>query len=96
MSSFGLSKKVIADIKSILKKYNIKKASIYGSRAMGNFKNGSDIDICLFGKIDLLTKHKIENELDELMLPYTIDISIYQNIKNRDLKKHIDTKGITL
>ena len=59
-------------------------------------KNGSDIDLTLHGK-DLTLKllHKIENQLDELLLPYKIDLSIFNQISNPDLIEHILRVGIT-
>ncbi len=57
---------------------------------MGNYKNGSDIDITLFGKEmsgELL--YKIRNEFEELNLPYKIDVSIFDDIDNQKLKDHI-------
>lgn len=44
--------------------------------------------------IGLLLLNKIENELDDLLLPYTFDISIFSHIKNKNLLEHIDRVGI--
>ncbi|MGE5440591.1 MAG: nucleotidyltransferase family protein [Bacteroidota bacterium] len=75
---------------------SVKKAILYGSRAKGNFKNGSDIDLTLEGdELELDTLLKILNELDELDLPYKIDLSIYSAISNNDLLEHINRVGIT-
>ena len=72
----------------------IDEAILYGSRAKGNFKNGSDIDITLVGNdLNLSTINKIELELDDLLLPYTFDISIYHRISNPQLTDHIDRIG---
>ncbi len=92
---FGLKEEHINSIQSILKKYsNVEKAFIYGSRAKGNYENGSDIDLSLEGgKLDYTTLLKIESDLDNLNLPYQIDLSIYHNIKNQDLKDHITRIG---
>ncbi len=92
---FGLKITDINLINSVFTKYNcIKKVIIYGSRAKGNYKKGSDIDLTLIGKnISLTTQMKIENELDELFLPYKIDLSVYDKIENIDLKDHIQRIG---
>ena len=59
---FGLKEKTIEQINQILAGYpQIKKAIIYGSRAKGNFKTGSDIDITIEGRelnLKLLNKVK--------------------------------------
>ncbi|MBF4695160.1 nucleotidyltransferase domain-containing protein [Fusibacter ferrireducens] len=70
---------------------------LYGSRAKGNFRNGSDIDITLLGnEVDIHTLLKIMTALDALDLPYEFDVSIYKNIENTELKAHIDRVGIRL
>lgn len=91
----GLKSKELEFISTILVSHlEVEKAIIYGSRAKGNFKPFSDIDLTLIGsKIDLTLQNKIENELDDLLLPYKFDISIYHKIKNKDLKEHIERVG---
>jgi predicted nucleotidyltransferase len=95
---YGLEQNSIDKIISIFKNYQqIEKVVLYGSRAKGNYKKGSDIDLTLFGKdLDLLIQHKIEIEIDDLLLPYSIDLSIYSDISNMDLISHIDKVGRTL
>jgi predicted nucleotidyltransferase len=44
--------------------------------------------------LTLKTIYKIENELDDLLLPYKIDLSIFENISNPDLIDHINRVGI--
>ena len=93
---FGLKPDTIKKIQQVFSKFeNIDKAILYGSRAKGNYKNGSDIDITLTGK-DLNLNNSvylIEEELEELYLPYTFDISIYSQIDNKDLIEHIKRVG---
>ena len=73
----------------------IEEAVLYGSRAKGDFKNGSDIDLTLKGeKLALSDIFQLENQLDDLLLPYKFDISIYKQIENPDLIKHIQRVGI--
>ncbi len=93
---YGLRKNIIEKMNTIFAKYpQIEKVILYGSRAKGCFQNGSDIDLTIIGEeIDLLLLHKIENELDELLLPYTIDLSIFNQINNRDLIAHINRVGV--
>jgi len=94
---FGLKEETIKAISGVFAQYTqIKKAVVFGSRAKGNYRDGSDIDICLFGEIDLPLLHKIEESIDELNLPYTVDLVVYKRIKNKDLKEHIDRVGISI
>ncbi len=93
---YGLKDIHIQKIKSVFENYLlIEKAILYGSRAKGNFLNGSDIDICLCGnKLDLTILNKIENDIDDLLLPYKVDISLYHKIENTLLKEHINRVGL--
>lgn len=73
----------------------IEKAILYGSLAKGNYRNGSDIDLVLVAPgLNLCQLFKIEIELDDLMLPYKIDLSTYHTIENTDLIGHIDRVGV--
>lgn len=94
--SFGLNERVIHKIQDVFKMYpSIDQVVLYGSRAKGNYKNGSDVDLCLFGEhIDLSLLHQIELKLDDLDLPYTFDLSSYKNLTNSDLISHIDRRGV--
>ena len=90
-----LPKHIVSDIQRIFAKFPaIEKAILYGSRAKGNAKNGSDIDLTIVGNSllfsDLL---KIESELSELNSPYLIDLCIYHQIQNPDLLGHIQRVG---
>jgi predicted nucleotidyltransferase len=68
---------------------------LYGSRAKGNYKNGSDIDLTLMGQ-GLQTDHllKIMGELDDLLLPYMIDLSLFHQLTHPELINHIRRVGI--
>lgn len=97
--SFGFLESDIILILEAIKKFpEIKKASIYGSRAIGKNKKGSDVDIAIFGKKILhQTSIKLSVILNqELPLPYFFDITNYNSITNKELKKHIDTFGKTI
>ena len=95
---FGLEKDEIEKIIAVFEKYsNIEKVIIYGSRAKGNNRRGSDIDLTLVGKsLSLSELLKIENDLDDLLLPYQFDVSIYHAIDNAQLVEHIERIGSEL
>ena len=95
---FGLSKKIIEQIQLVLSRYpEVDKAVLYGSRAKGNFKRGSDIDLTLQGGgLSLTIKNKIENDLDDLLLPYKIDLSVFEQITDPDVIDHIRRVGVVL
>lgn len=93
--TYGLKPETIQAIQGVFANYpQIDKVILYGSRAKGNYRNGSDIDLVLLGKdIDLSLQFKIENELDDLLLPYKIDLSIQHKIENSELLDHIERVG---
>lgn len=74
----------------------VTKAMVYGSRALGTHRPGSDIDLTLAGQIKWAELHQIETELDNLDLPYTIDLSIESQIENPALLQHIKDHGQTI
>ena len=93
---YGLEEKILLQIKEVISQFpNIEKVILYGSRAKGNFHNGSDIDITLSGKELTLSNsvYPLADALDELYLPYMFDISILNHIKNPSLIDHINRVG---
>ena len=93
---FGLIKRDFDHIEKTIKKFpEIERAIIFGSRAMGNYKQGSDVDIAIEGKcISDKTVTQLSAMLNEEMpLPYYFDIIHYGNLKNNELKRHIDEEG---
>jgi predicted nucleotidyltransferase len=82
--NYGLPSATVLRIQEVLSRFpNIDKAVVYGSRAKGTYKTGSDIDLTLYG--DTLTMQNlavISSELDDLLLPYTIDLSLIAMLNN--------------
>jgi len=96
---FGLQETTIEKICSVLASYpQIEKVLLYGSRAKGNYKNGSDIDLTLVGGQDLTMKvlFRIMDEIDDLLLPYTFDLSIFNHISDPEVIEHIQRVGVLL
>ena len=92
----GLELSVIEKIRDVFAGYpQIERVLLYGSRAKGDYRPGSDIDLTIVG--DQLTMSEliqIENELDELLLPYKIDLSLLHKIESRELIDHIRRVGV--
>jgi predicted nucleotidyltransferase len=93
--TYGLKEKQINDIKNLLAAFTqIEEAVIYGSRAKGNYKPASDIDMVFKGKnLSTPILNQIANSLDDLLLPYTFDLAIYHHIKDPDVLDHIERVG---
>ena len=96
---YGLSERTLKTLDSIFKMYpGIKEVVLYGSRAKGNYRPGSDIDITLkttsvFCWNDLL---RISGNFEDSDIPYFVDVSIYDTLRNSDLTDHIDRVGKVL
>ncbi len=92
---FGITDEVLHKINEVFRRYPpLEQAILYGSRATGRHRYNSDIDLTLVGPgLDLKTLFKIETELDDLLLPYKIDLSIFDHIDNPDLVGHIRRVG---
>lgn len=96
MNEFGLSEKSMGIISGIYEKYpSVREVVVYGSRAKGNFREGSDIDMTIKGTSDFSREDllKINNAFYESELPYLVDISDYSKLQNPDLIDHIDRVG---
>ncbi len=95
-STTGLKPIVIENVRSVFSKYpQIDEVILFGSRAKGNYKPYSDIDLALRGRsLNLSIQQKIEQQLDDLLLPQKIDLSIYHKITDGDLLNHIDRMGL--
>lgn len=96
MPDFGLSDKTLAVIRQILADYSaVKKAILYGSRAKGNYKKGSDIDLTLIGDaLDHRILGEIAGRLEESPIPYQVDLSLWEQIDNQNLLEHIERVGV--
>lgn len=92
---FGLSDQTCATVRQILGAYpQIEKAVLYGSRAKGNYKNGSDIDLSLIGTaLDHRLLMSVASALDDSDIPYTVDLSLFEHIENTALREHIERVG---
>lgn len=96
---YGLEEETLGALKGVFSKITtIEKVILYGSRAKGNFQKGSDIDIVLIGnQLNLDNSvYPLMEQIEELYLPYSFDISIFSEIDNIALIKHIDQCGVQL
>ncbi|HEX3047690.1 MAG TPA: nucleotidyltransferase domain-containing protein [Bacillota bacterium] len=97
MNNFGISEKSYKLLMETFVKYpQVEEVIIFGSRAKGNYKKGSDIDLAIKGAQSsaklALTLQSYINE--ELPIPYMVDVIDYNSLNHRELKEHIDRVGI--
>lgn len=94
----GLSAQTVSAIHAVLARHpKVQRAVLYGSRAKGNYQPGSDIDLTLFAGDDQeINTHEIADildEVDDLLLPYTMDLSAFAKIDNEAVRAHIQRIG---
>ena len=94
--SHGLTDETVAKIHEVLARFpEVAKAVLYGSRAKGNYKPGSDVDLTLMGTgMSSEILGRIRGELDDGPLPYTFDVSIFSQLEQADLIDHIRRVGV--
>ena len=93
---YGLTTETIEKLQTVFKSYpTVERVILYGSRALGTYKASSDIDLTIFTlETNLSFLHKIENDIDDLLLPYKVDLSLYSGLDNKNLQDHIQRVGI--
>ena len=92
---YGLDDTALNSLESIFHNYpGVEHVLIFGSRAKGNFKEGSDIDLVVKGAQLLFTDIlELKVRMDDLNLPYKIDLLHYNSISDTEVRKHIDRVG---
>ncbi|MDR2085668.1 MAG: nucleotidyltransferase domain-containing protein [Dysgonamonadaceae bacterium] len=92
---FGLSKRDIETIYDILEKYSdIHSVYLFGSRAKGTYRQGSDIDLAIINnQLSLNQIIQLKDDFENSSLPYFVDIVDYTAIKDPLLKKSIRQFG---
>ena len=94
--NYGLPDTTIKKINAVFASFpEVIRVVLYGSRAKGSYKPGSDIDLTMHGA-DLTSalRGTITDKLDELLLPYMIDLSVFAELKQPELEAHIDRVGV--
>lgn len=92
---YGLSDETIERIRDVIARFDeVERVILYGSRAMGKERTGSDIDLAFVGETLALSRlNEIQNALEELDLPYTFDTALLRDIDNSKLREHIERVG---
>lgn len=93
--AYGLTNENINELREILTAFpHIEEAIIFGSRARGDYRHGSDIDLSLKGRQLTLTDLAwLDAKLEDSYIPYFFDTNIYSLLTDKDLQKNIDKDG---
>jgi len=96
-AQFGLSERDTNVLVTIFRQHTaVIEVWIFGSRAKGNYKKGSDIDLAIMNKgVSERELSHIKTEIEESSLPYIIDLIDFTTLKHRELKEHIERTGVS-
>ena len=90
MENFGLAEKSLKILYGILKNYpEVSDVKVYGSRAKGVYSERSDLDLVIMNDITRKTFGEIWMEINSSDFPLTVDLQVWKDIKNENLKDHI-------
>ena len=93
---YGLSEKILNELKNVLDKYENYKFKIFGSRARGDYKDNSDIDIAIFENVPKEDEYKIRDEFDKINIIYSIDLVFVDEKIKKELLNSILRDGVDL
>lgn len=94
METFGLSDKSFQILLDIFRNYpSVSEVKVYGSRAKGTHSERSDLDLVILDEIDRKTLGEIWMEVNSSDFPLTVDLQVWKDIKNENLKEHIRRVG---
>ncbi|MCA1751740.1 MAG: nucleotidyltransferase domain-containing protein [Cryomorphaceae bacterium] len=98
MTDFGLNDHTLKGLRSVFESYpEIEEVVVYGSRAKGNYREGSDIDLCMKGaSLNRDICGRVWMDIDALNTPYLIDLSVHHLLQSESLSEHIRRVGKTL
>lgn len=92
---FGLSDAVIGDLRGVFAKYpEIERVLIFGSRAKGTFKDGSDIDLAVVAPAMSDQRFtQLWGEIDDLQLVFKVDVVHFDRLAQPALREEIMANG---
>jgi len=91
----GLPPQTLAQIQAVLVSFpQIRWFKLYGSRAMGNYRPGSDIDLAFSSPIDCTAQ--LAGAFEELPIPYQVDVTHWESLAHDGLRQHIEQVGLLL
>ena len=98
MSIPGLPSEVCDQVLAEIQKQTpVQRVVLYGSRALGRYRSGSDVDLCLTAPAMTLEQLlQLGAQLDDLLLPWSIDLQLDHLISHEGLKEHIQRAGVCL
>ena len=96
LTKYGIPASTLHKLMDVFKPYpTIQTIILYGSRAKGTYQPGSDIDLCLIAPtLTIEEQLQLENQIDDLLLPWKVDLTVQHRIDSENLLKHIKRVGV--
>jgi predicted nucleotidyltransferase len=93
---FGLPATALSGLRGVFSNHpSIQSVTLYGSRAKGNYRPNSDIDLMLNAPDMSWSEFNIVGqEIDDLLLPWKVDLALFHHIENQDLLSHVERVGV--
>lgn len=93
-----ISDKLLNDLCNIFNNYTeIDRVILFGSRARGDNKNTSDVDLCIFGMdVTHLVLAKVTMDIYELDTPLSFDILNFNELSKKALIDNILNEGVEI
>lgn len=95
MPEHGLFDEDLETIRGVLANFadEITRVDLFGSRATGNHRGNSDVDLAVHGDVKDTTIDRLSTLFNESSLPFSVDVASYNSLTSRPLKSHIDAVG---
>ncbi len=91
---FGLYQESYEKMQRIFQSHpEVLEVKIYGSRAKGTQREGSDVDLAIMNNVGCNLLFNIKDELEEAPIPYLVDLLVYDELSSDSLKDPIDRVG---
>ena len=91
----GLPPATLAQIRAVLRRFpSIRWVKLYGSRALGRHRPGSDIDLAFSSPDDCSAA--LAGAFDERPIPYMVDVTHWESLEHAGLRRHIEGVGVPL
>jgi len=93
-----IDEKLVIELKEIFRKYKeVEKVILFGSRARGDNKYNSDIDICVVGEVMThLTLAKINLDINDINTPLSFDLLSFNELNKKELINNILNEGVVI
>lgn len=94
----GLSPFVLDNLRKTFARFpEIEKVMLFGSRATGSHRPGSDIDLAVFApNLTEQAFSRLAGEVDELPIAFHMDVIHFDTLENSSLKEQIISQGKTI